>query len=185
MENCSHTDDFKRINEEIIQLRQCKEELRALSEFKHNSEDKIKDLKDNIDKLFYRIEGQPGIKNDIAEIRNLLTKFEENINELFERFEKIEESLKSTIENVNEMRPMIDKLIEIESDRKKDRKQFRIAFISVMATLIISVITTWMIVSSSKVNTADFKQIITETVKAQKDVISHEPITTTPKTIEK
>ena len=167
--------DFERIFREIAEIRECKHELATLKEHKIGSDEKFKEIKENISKLFNRLEGNEatkGLKGEIADIQKLLSKFEENIIEVYDRIEKIEELLERTIKEVYELTPMVRALMAIEDDRKAEkssfRKEFRMWVIGFIATVILTGATTWIQVKSSNLTNKDVVNIIMQ-VENQRD----------------
>lgn len=171
MGNCQSQAELDRLFEEIAELRQCKQELVAIKEFKSNSEDKFKEIRDNIDKLFSRIEGngKKGIKDEITEIKSLLSKFEENINEVYDRISKIESLLEKTIHEVYELTPIVKALMKLEDDRKleKDsfRREFRMWIIGFIGSVLLTAAVTWVTIKSS--TPPDTKSIVTTVLREQ------------------
>ena len=166
--------EFDRLYEEITELRQCKQELATLKEFKTNSEDKFREIKDNIEKLFNKIEGngKKGIKDEIGEIKSLLTKFDDNINEVYDRIEKIEALLERTINEVHELTPTVRALMNIENERKEEknsfRREFRLWIIGFIGTVILTAIVTWVNINSKSYPSDEtIKSIINQTVQQQ------------------
>lgn len=163
--------ELDRLYEEIAELRQCKHELATLKEFKLNSEDKFKEIRDNIDKLFSRIEGngRKGIKDEISEIKELLTKFEENITEVYERISKIESLLEKTIHEVYELTPIVKALMKLEDDRKTEkdsfRREFRMWIIGFIGSVLLTATVTWITIRSS--TPPDIKTAITTAIREQ------------------
>lgn len=172
--------EFDRLYEEIAELRQCKQELATLKEFKLNSEDKFKEIRENIEKLFSRIEGngRKGLKDEITEIKGLLTKFEENITEVYDRISKIEKLLEKTISEVYELTPIVKALMKIEDDRKAEkdsfRKEFRMWIIGFIGSVLLTAAVTWVNMHNDKASKRDeIREIVTQTIqlnhKATKD----------------
>lgn len=164
--------DFDRLYTEISDIRQCKQELATLKEFKSNSEDRFKEIKENIEKLFSRIEGngRKGLKDEISEIKGLLTKFEENITEVYERIERIETLLEKTINEVYELTPIVKALMKIEDERKAEknsfRKEFRMWLIGFLGTVILTAAVTWVTIHNDKINKqAEIREIVTQTIE--------------------
>jgi len=181
MENCGHVLDFERLYGDISELRECKQEIAVLKEYKIGSEDKFREIKDNVTKLFERIEGgvDKGLRGEIAEIRGLLGKFEENITEVYERIEKIEELLEKTIKEVYELTPMVKALMDIEQERKDEKKSFRVEFrmwlIGFIATALLTVGVTWYTVQAgNKTDQQQVKDIVNQVmlIQQQKDSTS-------------
>jgi len=164
--------EFDRLYEEIAELRQCKQELATLKEFKLNSEDKLKEIRENIEKLFSRIEGngRKGLKDEITEIKGLLTKFEENITEVYDRISKIEKLLEKTISEVYELTPIIKALMKIEDDRKAEkdsfRKEFRMWIIGFIGSVLLTAAVTWVNMHNDKASKRDeIREIVTQTIQ--------------------
>lgn len=164
--------EFDRLYEEIAELRQCKQELATLKEFKLNSEDKLKEIRENIEKLFSRIEGngRKGLKDEITEIKGLLTKFEENITEVYDRISKIEKLLEKTISEVYELTPIVKALMKIEDDRKAEkdsfRKEFRMWIIGFIGSVLLTAAVTWVNMHSDKVSKREeIRDIVTQTIQ--------------------
>lgn len=164
--------EFDRLYEEIAELRQCKQELATLKEFKLNSEDKFKEIRENIEKLFSRIEGngRKGLKDEITEIKGLLTKFEENITEVYDRISKIEKLLEKTISEVYELTPIVKALMKIEDDRKAEkdsfRKEFRMWIIGFIGTVLLTAAVTWVNMRDDQISKREeIRQIITQTIE--------------------
>jgi septal ring factor EnvC (AmiA/AmiB activator) len=164
--------EFDRLYEEIAELRQCKQELATLKEFKLNSEDKFKEIRENIEKLFSRIEGngRKGLKDEITEIKGLLTKFEENITEVYDRISKIEKLLEKTISEVYELTPIVKALMKIEDDRKAEkdsfRKEFRMWIIGFIGSVLLTAAVTWVNMHNDKVSKRDeIREIVTQTIQ--------------------
>lgn len=164
--------EFDRLYEEIAELRQCKQELATLKEFKLNSEDKLKEIRENIEKLFSRIEGngRKGLKDEITEIKGLLTKFEENITEVYDRISKIEKLLEKTISEVYELTPIVKALMKIEDDRKAEkdsfRKEFRMWIIGFIGSVLLTAAVTWVNMHNDKASKRDeIREIVTQTIQ--------------------
>lgn len=164
--------EFDRLYEELAELRQCKQELATLKEFKLNSEDKFKEIRENIEKLFSRIEGngRKGLKDEITEIKGLLTKFEENITEVYDRISKIEKLLEKTISEVYELTPIIKALMKIEDDRKAEkdsfRKEFRMWIIGFIGSVLLTAAVTWVNMHNDKASKRDeIREIVTQTIQ--------------------
>lgn len=164
--------EFDRLYEEIAELRQCKQELATLKEFKLNSEDKFKEIRENIEKLFSRIEGngRKGLKDEITEIKGLLTKFEENITEVYDRISKIEKLLEKTISEVYELTPIVKALMKIEDDRKAEkdsfRKEFRMWIIGFIGSVLLTAAVTWVNMHNDKASKRDeIREIVTQTIQ--------------------
>jgi DNA repair exonuclease SbcCD ATPase subunit len=166
-------EELNRLYEEIAELRQCKQELAGLREFKSNSEEKFKEIRDNIDKLFSRIEGngRKGLKDEIAEIKELLTKFEENITEVYERISKIENLLERTIHEVYELTPIVKALMKLEDDRKTEkdsfRREFRMWIIGFIGSVLLTASVTWVTIRSNSANKPDVKTVVETVLKEQ------------------
>ena len=157
-------------------------ELATIKEYRQGSEEKFREIKENISKLFARLEGNEvtrGIKGEIADIKNLLIKFEENITEVYDRIEKIEELLERTIKEVYELTPLVKALMSIEDERKAEknsfRREFRMWVIGFIGTVLMTAGVTWYTVSSTKPNNAqqtkDIAAIVIQ-VEHQRDSIS-------------
>lgn len=164
--------EFDRLYEELAELRQCKQELATLKEFKLNSEDKFKEIRENIEKLFSRIEGngRKGLKDEITEIKGLLTKFEENITEVYDRISKIEKLLEKTISEVYELTPIVKALMKIEDDRKAEkdsfRKEFRMWIIGFIGSVLLTAAVTWVNMHNDKASKRDeIREIVTQTIQ--------------------
>ena len=158
MEKCSHLVDFDRLYEDINELRECKNEIASLKEYRMGSDEKFKEIKENVSRIFDRIEGSgdKGIRGEIADVRNLLTKFDENITEVYERIEKIEILLEKTIKEVYELTPIVKALMDVETERRQEkasfRREFRLWVIGFIATIILTAVVNWVNISSSKNN---------------------------------
>lgn len=181
MENCGHLIDFERLYGDISELRECKQEIAVLKEYRSGSESKFQEIKENVTKLFERIEGgvDKGLRGEIAEIRGLLGKFEENITEVYERIEKIEELLEKTIREVYELTPMVKALMDIEQERKDEKKSFRVEFriwlIGFIATALVTAGVTWYTVSAgNKSDQQQVKDIVNQVmlIQHQKDSVA-------------
>lgn len=148
--------EFERLFDEIHELRNCKHELATLKEFKSNSEEQIREIKKNIEKLFDKIEGNgtTGLKDEIADIKRLLAQFEENVTEVYERISKIEILLEKTIREVYELTPIVKALMTIETERKEEkssfRKEFRMWVIGFIGTVLLTATVTWVNISNNK-----------------------------------
>lgn len=168
-------EELERINEELSELRQCKQDLAALKEFKSNSEDRIKEIKDNMVKIFDRIEGnnRKGLNDEIADMKNLLTRLEENLSEVYDRISRIEKLLEKTISEVYELNPIVKTLMKIEDDRKVEkesfRKEFRIWLMGFIGSVILTAIGSWF-ASNKSTNDNEIRSIIEQTIELnQKD----------------
>jgi hypothetical protein len=170
--------DILRILDEIEELRECKHDIAAIKEYKMASDEKFREIKDNISKIFDKIEGGRGIgiKEEISEIKALLSKFEENINEVYERIEKIENLLEKTIKEVYELTPIVKALMNVETERRAEKLSFRkelrlwvIGFIGTMIlTFTVTLINIHAINATKDQEVLEIKTIVSQTVQQQK-----------------
>jgi hypothetical protein len=170
--------DILRILDEIEELRECKHDIAAIKEYKMASDEKFREIKDNISKIFDKIEGGRGIgiKEEISEIKALLSKFEENINEVYERIEKIENLLEKTIKEVYELTPIVKALMNVETERRAEklsfRKELRLWVIGFIGTMILTFTVTLINIHASNATkdqeVLEIKTIVSQTVQQQK-----------------
>lgn len=148
--------EFERLYNEINELRNCKHDLATIKEFKLNSEEHIREIKKNIEKLFDKIEGNgtTGLKDEISRIKELLSQFEQNVTEVYERISKIEVLLEKTIREVYELTPIVKALMNIETERKEEktsfRREFRMWVIGFIGTVLLTASVTWVNISNNK-----------------------------------
>lgn len=181
MEECSHLEDFRRLTDEIKELRDCKTRLGELNQFKTTSVETISELKESIRRLFEKFEGngRPGIIAEVNEIKRLLTKFEENVIELFERLEKVEKDLSDTVSNVSELSTAVKALVDIETERKNGSKEFRTSVrnwaIGFVGTILLTSVVTWINIQDKKIsNEEQIQKIIKQALqyeRASKDTV--------------
>lgn len=147
--------DIVRIFDEIAELRDCKREIATLKEYRVTSDDKFKEIRENIEKIFDKIEGGRtiGINREISEIKSLLSKFEENVNEVYDRIEKIEALLEKTIREVYELTPIVKALMNVENERRVEkasfRREFRMWVIGFIGTVIITAAANWVAIKDT------------------------------------
>lgn len=155
----------------MAELRECKHEIAALKEYRVGTEGRLKEIRENIEKLFNRLEGgsSRGIKDEISDIKNLLTKFEENITEVYERISKIESLLEKTIHEVYELTPIVKALMKLEDDRKTEkdsfRREFRMWIIGFIGSVLLTATVTWITIRSN--SQPDVKTAITTAIREQ------------------
>lgn len=168
-----HQAEFDRLYNEITELRQCKTELASLKEFKLNSESKFNEIRDNIEKLFNKIEGngRKGLKDEIAEIKELLGKFDENVIEVYDRIEKIEALLEKTIKEVYELTPIVKALMNVESERRTEkasfRRELRMWIIGFIGTVLLTAAGNWFAIkdnSSKQPKPEEIRAIVVKTI---------------------
>lgn len=168
-----HQAEFDRLYNEINELRQCKTELASLKEFKLNSENRFNEIKENIEKLFNKIEGngRKGLKDEIAEIKELLGKFDENITEVYDRIEKIEALLEKTIKEVYELTPIVKALMNVESERRTEkasfRRELRMWIIGFIGTVVLTAAGNWIAIkdnAAKQPKPEEIKAIVVKTI---------------------
>jgi DNA repair exonuclease SbcCD ATPase subunit len=166
-------EEFNRIYDEITELRNYKSELATLTEFKTNSEEKIRELKGNIEKLFDKIEGgngTAGLKEEITSAKHLVQQLEDNVNEIYDRLSKIESILEKTIREIYELTPIVKALMTIETERKEEkssfRREFRMWVIGFIGTVLVTATVTWVNISNNKAPKQDeIKEIVSKSIQ--------------------